>query len=76
MVLARTIDYYNAVENLFPYPSKFKQIYNDPTPTGLTSLQRYLKEVNKSGELPDAVYNNIRPKQAKVARAYALPKVH
>ena len=75
-MLFRTIDYYNAVENLFSDPSKFKQIYNDPTPTHLTSLQRYLKQLNKRGELPDAVYNNIRPKHAKIARAHGLPKVH
>ena len=76
MVLVRTIDYYNTVENLFSDPSKFKQIYNDPTPTSLTSLQRYLKQLNKRGELPDAVYNNIRLKHAKIARAHGLPKVH
>ena len=76
VVLVRTIDYYNAVENLFSDPSKFKQIYNDPTPTRLTSLQRYLKQLNKRGELPDAVYNTIRPKHAKIARAHGLPKVH
>ena len=75
MVLVQTIDYYNAVENLFSDPSKFKQIYNDPTSTRLTSLQRYLKELNKRGELPDAVYNNIHPKHAKIARAHGIPKV-
>ena len=75
-VLVRTIDYYGAVENLFSNPSKFKQIYNYPTPTHLTSLQRHLKELNKRGELPDAVYNTIRPKHAKIARAHGLPKVH
>ena len=76
VVLLRTIDYYNAIENLFSDPSKFKQIYNDPTPTRLTSLQRYLKQLNKRGELTDGVYNNIHPKNAKIARAHGLPKVH
>ena len=76
VVLVQTIDYYNAVENLFTDSSKFKQIYNGPTPTRLTSLQRYLKQLNKRGELPDAVYNTIRPKHAKIARAHGLPKVH
>ena len=47
-----------------------------PPPTRLTSLQRYLKQLSKSGELADAVYNNIRPKHAKIARAHGLPKVH
>ena len=75
-MLVRTTDYHNAVKNLFSDPSKFKQIYNDPTPTRLTSLQRYLKQLNKRGELPDAVYNTIRPKHAKIAKAQSLPKVH
>ena len=47
-----------------------------PPPTRLTSLQRCLKQLSKRGELPDAVYNNIRPKHAKIARAHSLPKVH
>ena len=38
-------------------------------------MQRYLKELNKRGELPDAVYN-ICPKHAKIARVNGLPKVH
>ena len=40
VVLVRIIDYYNAVENLFSDPSKFRQIYNDPTQTHLASLLR------------------------------------
>ena len=38
--------------------------------------QLNLKQLNKRGELPDAVYNTIRPKHAKIARAHGLPKVH
>ena len=76
VVLVRTIDYYTVVENLFLDTSNFKQIYNYPTPTPLTSLQRYHKQLNKRGELPDAVYNTIRPKQAKNARPYGLPRIH
>ena len=38
--------------------------------------QLNLKQLNKRGELPDAVYNTIRPKHAKIARAHDLPKVH
>ena len=75
MLLVRTIDYLNAVPSLFSDPSKFKQIYNYPTPTSLTSLQRYLKELNKREELPDAVYNIIRPEHAKIARAHVLHKL-
>ena len=38
--------------------------------------QLNLKQLNKRGESPDAVYNTIRPKHAKIARAHGLPKVH
>ena len=38
VVLVRTIDYYNAVENLFSDPSKFKQMYHNPILTPLTPL--------------------------------------
>ena len=39
-------------------------------------MQRYLKEVDKSVELPDAVYKKMCPKHAKVPTTHALPKVH
>ena len=38
VMLFRTIDYYNAVENLFSDPSKFKQMYHNPILTPLTPL--------------------------------------
>ena len=63
-------------ENVFSDPSKFKQIYSDITTIRLTSLQRHLNNLNKRGELTDAVYNNICPKHAKIARAHGLSKGH
>ena len=55
---------------------KFKQILENPTPSRLTSTQRFLKKLNKKGELTNDTYDKILPKSAKLARAYGLPKIH
>ena len=39
-------------------------------------MQRYLKKLNKRGELTNDMYDKIRPKSAKLARAHGLPKTH
>ena len=48
----------------------------DPTPARLATLQRYLKQLNKSGELHDHTFKKIQPQSAKIARAHGLPKMH
>ena len=48
----------------------------DPTPARLATLQRYLKQLNKSGELHDNTFKKIQPQSAKIARAHGLPKMH
>ena len=73
IVLLNVNDYYNGVDKLFQDKLKFKQILEDPTPSRLTSVQRYLKKLNKRGELTNDMYDKIRPKSAKLARAHGLP---
>ena len=48
IMLLNANDYYNGVENFIQDKLKFKQILK--TPSGLTSVQRYLKKLNKSRE--------------------------
>ena len=52
------------------------KILEHPTASRLTSVQRYLKKLNKSGELTNDMYYKIRPKFAKLARAHGLSKIH
>ena len=72
-MLLNANDYYNGVEKLFQDKLKFKQILEDPTPSRLTSAQRYLKKHNKRGELTNDMYDKIRPKSVKLASVYWLP---
>ena len=51
-------------------------IYYYPTPSRLTSVQGYLKKINKRGELTNDMYDKIPPKSAKLAKAHGLPKIH
>ena len=76
IVLLNINDYYNGVEKIFQDKLKFKQILEDPAPSRLSSVQRYLKKLNKRGELTNDMYDKIRPKSAKLARAHGLPKIH
>ena len=76
IVVLNVNDYYNGVEKLFQDKLKFKQILEDPTPSRLTSVQRYLKNFNKRGELTNDMYDKIRIKSAKLTRAHGLPKIH
>ena len=59
IVLLNANDYYNGVEKLFQDKLKFKQILEDPTPSCLTSVQRYLKKFNKRGKLRNDMYDKI-----------------
>ena len=63
--------------HLFSERCKFKKVSNDPTPTGLRSLQSFLRRLLKRGELNDEIYRQIFPQNAHIARAHSgLPKIH
>ena len=76
IVLLNANGYYNGIKKLFQDKLKFKQILEDPTPSSLTSVQRYLKKFNKRRELRNDTYDKIQPISAKLARAHGLPKIH
>ena len=76
IVLIKKSDYNTQMESLFADRSKFRIVSEDPTPTRLNSLQKYLKKLQKRGEITQEVFNRIRPKNAKPARAHGLPKTH
>ena len=75
-MLLNANDYYNDIEKLFQDMLKLKQILKDQTPSRLTSVQRYLKQLNKGGELTNDMYDKVRPKSVKLARAHGLPEIH
>ena len=52
LVLVRNSECYSALENVFPNWTRFKRIEEDLKPARLTSIQRYLKQLNKKGKLP------------------------
>ena len=76
IVLLNANGYYNGIKKLFQDKLKFKQILEDPNPSSLTSVQRYLKKFNKRSELRNDTYDKIQPISAKLARAHGLPKIH
>ena len=76
VTLINNIDNYQSLEHLFNNKKKFKQIHKDPTMTQLSTLQNYSRLLFKQGELTEEQYEKLCPQNARVARAYALPKIH
>jgi hypothetical protein len=64
------------METLFSNRKRFRVIKEDPTPTRLSSVQRYLRKLLERGEIDEATFQTIRPQAAKPARAHGLPKIH
>ena len=76
IVLIDIKDYEHCVTTLFSDRTKFRKVEKDPTPSRLTSLQRYLKTLVTRKEIDDSDFKAMRPKNAKPARAHGLPKIH
>ena len=65
-----------SVKHSFSEKSKFWIVENDPTFTTLDSLQQYLWKLKTRYEISEEVYKRIRPKNARLARAHGVPKIH
>ena len=65
-----TTDYYESLNNLFSDTTKFKRLDANPTNTRLSTLQFYLRKLYNRNEISEKVYQEIRPKNAKIARAH------
>ena len=75
IVLLDIKDYTNSVEHLFKDPKKFQILDTDPIVTRMKSLQSYLRTLLQRNEITKAEFDLMRPKNAKPARAYGLPKI-
>ena len=64
------------LDELFSNRSKFSVLQEDPTMTCLATLQSYLLNLKNRNEISEEIYNNIRLRNAIIARAHGLPKVH
>ncbi|XP_066931458.1 uncharacterized protein [Clytia hemisphaerica] len=76
IVLIDIADYQYSIDSLFADKAKFRKVNVDPTASRLTSIQRYLKTLLNRNEIDENEYKDMRPKNAKPARAHGLPKIH
>ena len=74
--LIDTTDYYECLKKLFSDATKFKRPDADLSNVKLSTLQCYLRKLYKRNKILEKVYQEIRPKNAKIARAHGLPKVN
>ena len=76
VVIVSRVDYETSMQELLSDRKRFRIIKEDLTPTRLSSVQRYLRNLQKRGEIDEATYQSIRPQSAKPARAHSLPEIH
>lgn len=76
IVLINKSDSYQSLEGLFSDKSKFRLIDEDPTLTHLSPLQKYLRILFNCGKINEDQVKKLRPQNAIVALAYALPKIY
>ena len=76
VVVIDTTDYSEFLDRSFSDTTKFKRLDADPTNTKLSILQSFLRMLYNRIEISGEVYQEIRSKNAKIARAHGLPKVH
>ena len=74
IVLLNRYDYVTSVKSIFSDSSKFKKLDSDPTLTRLHSLQNYLLQLHKRGEITDEQLDALRPITVHFGRAHSLPK--
>ena len=75
VVIDRT-DYYESLDKLFSDTTKFKRLDADPTNVRLSVLQTYLRKLYNRNEISEEFYQEIRRRNAKIAKAHGLPKVY
>ena len=80
VVILDRSDYVDKMMQILDDPLKFMKLgpceENDNTARKETSLQTFLRKLNKAGELSDADYQRIRPTGSVRPRMYGVPKVH
>ena len=74
-VVIDTTDYCESLDKLFLDTEKFKRLDTDSTINRLSTLQSYLWKLYNRNKISEDVYQEIRLKNAKVARARGLPNV-
>ena len=66
IVLIDKTDYYNSMERLFNDTSKFTLLQEDPTLRNLSTVQTYLKTLQKRNEITLDDKNLMRPKYSSL----------
>ena len=69
-------DYNQSMAQLFSDRTKFRILQEDPTNKRFTTLQNYIRKLKKNGEISEADYDIMYPKNAKIGRAHGSAKVH
>ena len=69
-------DTYRAKMSTLNEKGPYQLLNKDPTDRLTRKLSEKLLTLKRSGYLPEAIYNKIRPRHKQPPRIYGLPKIH
>ncbi|XP_070576839.1 uncharacterized protein [Ptychodera flava] len=78
MVVMDAEDYKGKINKMLSVTSTYEKLKNDPTTKSQRQLCNILKSIKDKGELPDHLYNKLRPagRSTPAPKFYGLPKIH
>ena len=69
-------DYTNKAKTLINDTNTYQPLDTDPSKTTVNSINKKLKSLKDQDKLNKRTYDQIRPKDAAIAKFYGLPKIH
>jgi hypothetical protein len=69
-------DYTNKSKTLINDTNTYQPLDTDPSKTTVNPINKKLKSLKDQDKLNKRTYDQIRPKDATIAKFYGLPKIH
>jgi hypothetical protein len=69
-------DYTNKAKTLINETNTYQPLDTDPRKTTVNRINKKLKSLKDQDKLNKRTYDQIRPKDATIAKFYGLPKIH
>ena len=69
-------DYTNKAKTLINDTNTYQPLDTDPSKTSVNRINKKLKSLKDQDKLNKRTYDQIRPKDATIAKFYGLPKIH
>lgn len=75
-VVLDKVNYDEKIEFMLSDASTYEKLSRDPAPALERKMNNLLLSLNKSGVIPQKLYNRLRSSAKKTPQFYGLPKIH